>query len=197
MTLQTPKYLADSEGDAHWITQARLTVKFGSEDTGGAYSLIELTAPKGMEIAPHIHTSEDEVFLVISGAFRVYCDGQPFDLAQGDCVFLPRGLPHWFEVTSDEFRAVEIVNPAGFENMLSDLGHLSAKPYDPRSLTPEDFAHAMEVTRRHGHIILPPTAAQEKKARFVADEARHRGDPTTVGGPPVHTTPGFPAHERP
>ena len=155
MTLHTPKYLAVGEGDSHWITQARLTVKFRSGDTGGAYSLIELTAPKGMGIAPHIHTSEDEVFIVVNGSFRVFCDGEPFELTQGDSVFLPRGLSHWFEVTSDDFRAVEIVNPGGFENMLTDLGELGERPYDPRTLTPSDFAHALDVTRRHGHVILP------------------------------------------
>jgi quercetin dioxygenase-like cupin family protein len=153
MSLVKPQFLAAGEGDPYWITRAKLTVKFSGEDTGGAYSLIELAAPRGMEIAPHTHVWEDEVFLVISGSFRVFCDGLPFDLEQGDCVFLPRGVPHWFEVTSDGFRAVEIVNPSGFENMLKDLGEISAQPYTPASMTPEAMAHVMDVTRRYGHVI--------------------------------------------
>jgi quercetin dioxygenase-like cupin family protein len=158
MTLYTPSFLASGKGKPYWITEAKLTVKFSGKDTGGGYSLIELTAPEGMQIAPHTHTWEDEVFLVVSGSFRLVCDGQPFELEQGDCAFLPRGLPHWFEVTSPDFRAIEIVSPAGFENMLEDLGDLSARPHPPGSLGKEDMVRAMEVTRRYGHIIMPTAA---------------------------------------
>jgi mannose-6-phosphate isomerase-like protein (cupin superfamily) len=177
MSLVTPQFLATGEGDPYWITEANLTVKFSGKDTGGAYTLIELTAPRGMQIAPHTHVREDEVFLVITGAFRIFCDGQPFDLEQGDCVFLPRGLPHWFEVKTDGFRAIEIINPGGFENMLADLGDLSARPHSPGSFTPEAMARAMEVTRRHGHIISPGAAGMPG-----ADRLRQRSAPAVAPG---------------
>lgn len=174
MTLYAPSYFASGEGPTYWITEARLNVKFSAKDTGGGYSLIELSAPEGMAIAPHTHTHEDETFIVVSGSFRLFCDGEAFELGVGDCAFLPRGLPHWFEVTSPDFRAMEIVSPGGFEKMLEGLGDLSARPHPPGSLTRADMMRAIEITRSYGHVIALPPGGSPPSGGLA--------DPTLVGG---------------
>jgi mannose-6-phosphate isomerase-like protein (cupin superfamily) len=158
MTMR-PFSLASGQGESYYITTARLTAKITARDTGGAYSLLELTAPMGMAIAPHTHTREDETFIVLSGSFRLFCGTEVFEMEQGDLTFLPRGIPHWFEVTSPDFRALEVVSPGGFENMLEDMGELARAPRPLSEMTPEDMLRVLDVTSRHGHVITPPPGA--------------------------------------
>jgi quercetin dioxygenase-like cupin family protein len=149
----TPRFLAKSDGDPFWILEANLIVKFSSEETGGAFTMLELSAPKGMDIAPHTHSREDEIFVVTTGSFEIFCGESSWQMEQGDSIFLPRGVPHWFRVTSDDFRAVEITIPGGYEDMLAELSEITREPRT--SLTFEQMALAMAVGRKHGHFFGP------------------------------------------
>jgi quercetin dioxygenase-like cupin family protein len=156
MTLQSPAFLTRENGTPYYITEAQITVKLTGADTGGAFSLMELSAPKGLRIAPHTHGREDEVFFVVSGSFRLTCDRITQNLEEGACAFLPRGLAHWFEVTSEDFRAVQIASPAGLEGMFADLGDLASRPRPITSFGPDDFRRVMEIGRAYGQTMTPP-----------------------------------------
>ena len=168
MTLQVPTFQKAIDGTPYYITQAKLTVKLTGEDTGGSYTLLELSAPSGLHIAPHTHTLEDEVFFVITGSMRLTCGSSTSDLGPGDCAFLPRGIAHSFEVTSDGLRVVQIASPPGFENMLAELGDVSASPRPLSSYSPDDVKRVMQVTHAYGQTVTPlraggpPNSCQDK-----------------------------------
>jgi|GEM_PF-585549 len=174
MTLRTPHHLAQDQGTSYWIGTAQLTVKIAGKDTGGAYTLLEIKAPNGMKLAPHTHTREDEVFVVTSGRVRVYCDNQPFELESGGCVFLPRNLQHSFEVLSEDFRALQIVNPSGFEDMLEELGDITKRPAQPGAIDPAAMARVMQVTQKYGQVMTPPPGMRPPAG--VAPHVQHVPD---------------------
>jgi len=74
------------------------SVKASVGSTGGAFTLIESTTAGG---APwHVHTREDEYFYVLDGKVIVWCWEEVFHAGPGSFVFLPRGVPHSWDVES-------------------------------------------------------------------------------------------------
>ncbi|HWP39399.1 MAG TPA: cupin domain-containing protein [Tepidisphaeraceae bacterium] len=76
-------------------------IKAGEMQPGRGAAVLEYVTRKGEEPADHLHPTEDEMFYVVSGAVSFRCSGQTFDLAEGDFVFLPRGIKHGYTIRSD------------------------------------------------------------------------------------------------
>jgi mannose-6-phosphate isomerase-like protein (cupin superfamily) len=93
------------------------SVKASADSTGGGFSLIESSTAGG---APwHVHTREDEAFYVIEGAIVVWCGSEIFHAGPGCFVFLPRGIPHAWDVESEgKARLLMITVPAMLEQFL-------------------------------------------------------------------------------
>ena len=86
-----------------------------SNDTNGAFFLVEATLAPGNEPPPHVHSYEDELFYVLQGEFDVYVGQEAFKLRTGECVFLPRFVPHAFVVRSPRLQVLTLFTPGGFE----------------------------------------------------------------------------------
>jgi quercetin dioxygenase-like cupin family protein len=93
-------------------------LKASAASTGGALTLMESRTAGG---APsHVHSREDECMYVKEGAITVHCGGDTFGADAGSFVFLPRGVPHAWDVDSDEAVVLIITVPGGFEDFLRE-----------------------------------------------------------------------------
>jgi mannose-6-phosphate isomerase-like protein (cupin superfamily) len=54
---------------------------------------------QGGRTPPNVHHEAHEMFYVLSGRGRAYCDGKTYDVAQGDTLVLPPGMEHVVENT--------------------------------------------------------------------------------------------------
>jgi mannose-6-phosphate isomerase-like protein (cupin superfamily) len=97
---------------------------FGSEvkasriSTGGVLTLIESRTRGG---APgHVHSREDECFYVIEGTIRVQCGTEQYEAGPRSFGFLPRGIPHSWDVVGDIATVLLITVPAGLEEFLAE-----------------------------------------------------------------------------
>src|SRR5215469_12239368 len=72
----------------------------GSE-TSGRFALMEFHTKPGNEPPPHVHEREHELYFVLEGTMRFYCEGKILDIGAGEVVFLPAGKAHAFTCTSD------------------------------------------------------------------------------------------------
>jgi quercetin dioxygenase-like cupin family protein len=114
-------------------------VKASRASTEGALSVIESDTAGG---APrHVHSREDECFYVLDGAITVECGDDAWQLDRGAFVFLPRGVPHAWDVVGERARVLIITAPGGLEEFLREL-------HDPEGPGPA------EVGRRHGIEFL-------------------------------------------
>jgi quercetin dioxygenase-like cupin family protein len=114
--------------------------------SGGAYTLVELTGPKGDMPPLHVHTREDEAFYVLEGRMTVFVAEQAIELGAGQSAFAPRGVPHVYRVESEEARWLALASPAGFEAFIREV---AATPgLGPAELT--------EIASRFGIEILGP-----------------------------------------
>jgi mannose-6-phosphate isomerase-like protein (cupin superfamily) len=125
-------------------------VKASSQESGGAFTLLDSLTPAGTFLPPHVHAREDETFYILEGEFDFYVADQTLRAGPGATVHAPRGLPHAFKVVSTvPGRALVLTTPGGFERCMEEL---SALPNDPA-----DMPGAFQVCARCGIEFLPPT----------------------------------------
>ncbi len=62
---------------------------------------VELYAPRGHD--PQTPHARDEVYVVVAGHGRFFCDGETRDFAPGELLFVPAGMAHHFLDFSDDF----------------------------------------------------------------------------------------------
>jgi quercetin dioxygenase-like cupin family protein len=88
-------------------------VKVGEQGQGRRLAVFELTTRAGEEPPEHTHATEDEIFYVLQGRMAFRCGGERFELTDGGCAFLPRGIPHGYEILSaGDVRLLVLTAPA-------------------------------------------------------------------------------------
>jgi mannose-6-phosphate isomerase-like protein (cupin superfamily) len=103
-----------------WYMGTLTTPLVETEDTNGAFFLVELMAP-GTEPPPHMHPREDELFYVLAGEPDVYVGEEAFKIKTGECIFLARYKPHVFLVRSPRLRMVGLVAPGELEEAFRSM----------------------------------------------------------------------------
>ncbi|HEX5540430.1 MAG TPA: cupin domain-containing protein [Micromonospora sp.] len=98
----------------HWLAT--------SDETGGAYALMEVEIPVGGGPAPHVHEAAEEWFYVLAGQPIFHVGTERLVLGSGDFVRIPPGTTHWFEVVGQPVRVLASFVPGGEEATLLRLG---------------------------------------------------------------------------
>jgi len=62
--------------------------------------VVELYAPRGND--PQKPHTRDELYVVVAGSGKFFCDGQSTKFVSGDALFVPAGAVHRFEDFSDD-----------------------------------------------------------------------------------------------
>jgi quercetin dioxygenase-like cupin family protein len=162
------------------VTGESVVVIEGSEDTGGAYLLGELTvSPGGHPAMEHIHDELEEAFEVVSGRIKVRLDGRDFELGKGESAHVARGVAHywWNAADEDAVVRVRIEPPSRFEEMISTVfalgraGRTNAQGMPgllQLSLFATEFQSVLRVTK-------PPRIVQRVLFAILAPIARRRG----------------------
>src|SRR5688572_9358541 len=81
-------------GEPRWFFGMLAEVKASAAETAGQYTLVEVTAPAGLESPLHVHYTEDEGFYVLEGSVTVVVGDETIELASGQHAFGPRNVPH-------------------------------------------------------------------------------------------------------
>jgi quercetin dioxygenase-like cupin family protein len=123
----------------------QLTVLLSGEQTGGAFTMVEISTPPGGGPPPHCHANEDEWFYILEGCIELWKDGIWTEVPAGTAVFLPRHIPHTYRNCGDTpLRMIVHAAPAGFEVFFAELAAVCAAPGGP------DMQVVNEVAGRHG-----------------------------------------------
>jgi len=132
-----------------WFFGARTWIRASAKETGGQLAVIEQVCDPGTGSPYHVHHLEDEEFYVIEGQLRFVSEGSSWLAGPGTFAFLPRDVPHAFEVVGDTpARFLIMVTPGGFEAFVAELSE--AEPLPP------DMAKVMATAPRFGLEILGP-----------------------------------------
>ena len=121
-----------------------------SEDTGGAFSIVESNECGKPITDLHRHPDMDEAFYVVEGTLTVYADGHTHTLGPGSYFYVPRGTPHaQGNPCSVPNKVLTTFTPGGFERRLRDR----AEVLKTTTLGSPEFLEAMKA---RGHAGIGP-----------------------------------------
>lgn len=148
--------LGPDDGEIRWSMDGSLS-RFiaSSEQTAGAYSVVEDRVARSEGIPLHRHPGDHETFYVLEGEVTFFVgDLPPYVAVAGSVVFVPGETAHAFQVTSEIARYLIITTPrhAEFYRAIS-------RPAMTRDLPPSepmDMDVIMQACAQYGVEILGP-----------------------------------------
>lgn len=112
-----PLVSATGTGEALPTDGSSFVLRARSDQTGGAYTLIESSLMDvGTGPGLHVHSREDETFVVLDGRYRFFVGDDEVVGERGAVVFTPRHTPHRFEVASVGSRLLHLFTPGGIDD---------------------------------------------------------------------------------
>jgi len=149
-------YLAqpDQQQRLEWLDGGIFAVLLDSAATDGQLTVGRFSVGKGEAPPYHMHTREDEVFMLIKGSALVWSDDQESELSEGGIVYLPKNVPHGYRITSDTADLLMICTPGGIEGMFRHAGRdLSTPRPEGFEISKERMGEAADA---YGQIIVGP-----------------------------------------
>jgi quercetin dioxygenase-like cupin family protein len=146
-----PVLTKPERSNSYWYTGHLLSVLLNSVDTGGQFSLLKMTEPKGLEPPPHIHTREDEIFTRLEGEIMFTCGEETFHAKAGDTMFLPKNVLHSFQVVTDKAEVLIALTPAGLEKFFIEMSTKAPEmKAPPMPSGPPDIERLISTAARYG-----------------------------------------------
>jgi len=141
-------------GEGHRIGIVGDTYRFlaTGDETDGKYATFDALVPPGGGPLPHIHTREEESFLVLEGEITFQLGEERIVAGAGTFLNMPVGSLHCFKNESNTIARMLIsVAPAGLEQMFLEVGHPLADDVELVSPpTAEEIQKLLEVAPRYG-----------------------------------------------
>jgi quercetin dioxygenase-like cupin family protein len=155
-------YLAQDADDQkiEWLHGGIMSVLLDGDKTNGQLGMVRTHGGAGAAAPVHVHSHEDEVFLVLEGSGIFWVGDQRHQVSAGGVAYLPRGLPHAYRMTSEHFDVITLCTPAGVERFFRAAGWDLSKPKPPEwEITPATLAAA--AAQEGQQILGPPLAEHE------------------------------------
>jgi hypothetical protein len=158
MSLEPGGYLLTTgDGPQLWFAGTWMNVKAGGAQTGGAFTLIEWSAPAGFGPPLHIRGREDEAFCILDGQISIQCGGKralPPDPGLHVLAAASR-TPTWSPAA--RYAARRSPRRPGLKN--SSPRRAAAPPKGRACPAEPDIPLLAAAGRRYGHQILGPPPA--------------------------------------
>jgi quercetin dioxygenase-like cupin family protein len=155
-------YVAQATDHQHlgWLGGSTIEILVDSVITDGQVLIMRADSTRGNGVPVHVHTREDEIFVLLEGTLVVWVGEERREVGPGAVAFLPRDVPHAYVVTSETAKILEIVAPAGLEQAFRAVGwDLSSPPPEGWLCTPDAVAQAM--SKIGCRILGPPKHAED------------------------------------
>lgn len=118
-------------GRAVGVLGARSVFKVLSEQTGGAYAVLEQEVPPGHGPPLHVHRHETEIFYILEGTFEVTLGERTIAAPAGAIAVGPRDVPHTFRnVGPGPGRLLLTVIPGRFADYFIDVDGVPDASHD-------------------------------------------------------------------
>ncbi len=125
----------------------KFTIRTSVKETGGLYTMIEVTAESRNGVPVHTHANEEEHFIVLEGNVHLTNGDQSLTLSTGDSATVKRGTPHaWCNLSDSRVRMLIIFSPGHMEEVFRLIG----------STDGGDLAAIAESAKRGGSTIVAP-----------------------------------------
>src|SRR4051794_39184865 len=169
MTDQSTDHLSDralvrrtDEQLGRWFLNGFLTTLVTSEETDGAYCIMEHVLTAACNPPVHVHTVEDEAFYVLEGELELAVGGESSICGPGTYALAPRGVEHWFRVRTPEARVLVVTSGDAPQGGTHAFFEAAGSPAPLRQLpvpeAPDPGLLAALAEPRGINIVAPPPA---------------------------------------
>lgn len=101
----------------------QMAIRVHSNNVNGAFTIIEVNVPPFMGPPLHYHQDREEIFEVLEGRFRFYCEGEEFEVGPGTSVVIPRNSVHaWVNLGPGRARMLFTFMPGGIDEFFPLIG---------------------------------------------------------------------------
>ena len=146
--------------DQLWFLDAFVTVRVPTSTGQDGLSVLEHWMPHGSSAPWHRHRTEDELFHILEGEYRLKIQDQEQRVGPGSIVLAPKGIPHTYRVESPQGgRCLTISGRGDFERFVRSVSHPAARRELPPPAGPpsaEAIAKLTAAAAKHGIEILGP-----------------------------------------
>ncbi|HLO86622.1 MAG TPA: cupin domain-containing protein [Nostocaceae cyanobacterium] len=152
--------LKPNQGDAYWLLGDSYTIKATSEDTLGAYALLEIILQPQGGAPLHIHEHENESFYILEGEIEFQIENEVMIGTPGSFIHLPKGKLHSFaNKTTTPAKTLAWITPGGLEKFIAEAGtKVDNNLPSPPTLTPSDIENLLGVAPNYGVKFLVPSS---------------------------------------
>jgi len=139
---------AGDQANDEWLQVTpgeRFKIRISAAQTMGAYAVLEVVADPRNGVPIHIHTREDEHFIVLDGTLDIAVGNRRWDATAGSSAIARRGEPHaWCNPSDMPLRMLVVFSP----------GHIDALF---RTAAGVDDVHEIEaIAARYGTQLIGP-----------------------------------------
>jgi mannose-6-phosphate isomerase-like protein (cupin superfamily) len=149
------------KGRALWHLGALLTFKALGAETNQQFWALEGLADRHMAVPLHAHSREDEIWYVLDGEIAFTIGDETVIGGPGSFVYIPRTVPHTFQIRSDTARWFGIGTPAGLDQWFFETGEpAQALTLPPAPAGPRDVGAIIASLIAYGTQTLGPPPVQ-------------------------------------
>lgn len=152
------KILPQDQGRALWHLGALLNFKALGSETEGRFWALEGLADRNMGVPLHVHTREDEFWYILDGEIQFTIGDNTITGKPGTFAYIPKGVPHTFQILTETARWFGVGTPAGLEQWFFETGEpapsLTLPP--PPDMLPDVEAIILSLQRYGTETLGPP-----------------------------------------
>ena len=151
--------LGPDEGIRMSAVGVTITFLVTGADSGGRFSLFEMTVPPNFDgPPPHWHKETAEAFFVLDGTVTAVHGDERTPVPAGGCWYVPTGVVHTYANESDEPATfLALLTPSDMETYFFKLAELVQESSEWPPQDPEMLAAVGELARRYDQF--PPDTA--------------------------------------
>ena len=115
-----------------WFLDSLVTVRVSTSDGQDGLSVLEHWMPYGASAPFHLHRTEDELFQILEGEYRVKVQDREQRVGPGTILLAPKGVPHTYRVESRQGgRCLTITVRGDFERFVRAVSRPAERPELP------------------------------------------------------------------
>ena len=157
MSTKKAKIVANGTGlELQSVPGESILFQLTGDETGGALDYMIVTVAPNSGPPLHLHHTQEEVFHIIKGRFKIQAGDETTICDKGDFAYVPAGTPHAFINLSDEpGEFIAVFTPGGTDKFFAEFG-----PMMNSDSGPPDEEEVAAVLEKHGMTLLgPPLSA--------------------------------------
>jgi len=143
-----------------WFLDSLVSIRVSTSEGQDGMSIVEHWMPYGSSPPLHIHRTEDEIFHILEGEYRLKLQDKELRAGPGEVLIAPKGMPHTYRVESAKGgRCLTITARGDFERFVLALGRPAERAELPPQAgppSPEAIQTLKAMAAKYGIDLVGP-----------------------------------------